>query len=87
MIERSSSKHTRDRNKDICNYCKEQGHWAKDWKKKIKKKKKKDTQTKEEKKNNANYGEAFVLALSTSLHDVTWYVDLSAYMHLYHKHD
>jgi hypothetical protein len=25
--------------------------------------------------------------LSTSLHDVTWYVDLSAYMHLYHKHD
>jgi hypothetical protein len=25
--------------------------------------------------------------LSTSLHDVTSYVDLSAYMHLYHKHD
>jgi putative Mn2+ efflux pump MntP len=43
-----------------------------------KKKKKQETQTKEKQKNNANYGETFVLALSTSLDDATWYVDLSA---------
>jgi putative Mn2+ efflux pump MntP len=73
MIERSNSRHTKDCNKDIYNYCKEQGHWAKDCPKE-----KQETQTKEEQKNNVNYGEAFVLALSTSFNDITWYVDLSA---------
>jgi putative Mn2+ efflux pump MntP len=45
---------------------------------KIAPKKKQETQTKEEQKNNGDYGEAFILALSTSLDDITWYVDLNA---------
>jgi hypothetical protein len=53
MTKRSSSRHTKDWKKDICNYCKEQGHWAKDWGKKRnkrhkQKKNKKTMQTMEE---------------------------------------
>jgi hypothetical protein len=41
-------------------------------------KRKQETCAKEEQKNNVNYGEGFISALSTSLDDKTWYVDLNA---------
>ncbi len=37
---------TWDRNKDVCNYCKEQGHWAKDCTKKKKNKRHKQKKNK-----------------------------------------
>ncbi len=81
MTRRSNSQCGKDWSKNICNYCKEQGHWTKDCHNR------KDQQEKKEQGNNADYGEVltFISALSISSHDDAWYINSGASMHLSHK--
>jgi hypothetical protein len=69
----------RDRSKDVCNYCKQLGHWYKDCKNFFL-----DILQKQkiEKGNIVEIEEAFFFALLVSHEIDAWYIDFGASMHL-----
>jgi hypothetical protein len=82
------SKRSKDKTKDVCNYCKKLGHCAREWKKK-----KVDWKNKNEQNNSvleandeANNGKTFMYALFVSFGFTTWYIDYGASTHLSHEH-
>ncbi len=77
---------SRDKSRDICNYCKEVGHWARECKKKIVDSKKRGEKNNIiEARNEVISKETFVSSLSISCGSTMWYIDSSAFAHLSHE--
>ncbi len=82
----SESRVNRNKSRNICNYCKEVRHWARECKKKRTDSKRKGKQNNVvEAGNEVINEEAFMSSLYVSCGSIVWYVDSSASAHLSHE--
>jgi hypothetical protein len=76
---------TRDKSKDVCNYCKEVNHWARECKKKKLTKRKKNEQNNIVEISSKGINEAFMFALFASSRSIVWYVGFNVSTRLSHE--
>ncbi len=84
LSKKSSTQRYKDKSEDVCNYCKQKRHWARECKKKKNEYVKRKIKQKNIVESSDQDDEAFVCALVISCETNVWNVDSRAFSHLSH---
>jgi len=84
LFKKSSVQRHRDKSENVCNYCKQKMHWARECEKRKNEYAKRKTKLINTIESSNQDGEAFIYALATSCEANAWYVNFGTSSHLSH---
>jgi hypothetical protein len=84
LFKKSSAQKHKDKSENVCNYCKQKVHWAKECEKRKNEYAKRKTKLLSIVKSSNKDGEAFIYALATFCEANAWYVNFGTSSHFSH---